>query len=71
MAIEIGLYRDGLTKGLQMSIDYADENGDGHGYRLAGPKFSGSSSRIFVHRLSSSDADRIRQYLDLEFPVKS
>lgn len=65
----IKLDRDGWTKGLQLSIDLEDDDGGGVGYRLAGPKFNGSSQRVFWHRLSERDAAELRQYLDAAFPL--
>lgn len=64
----IKLDRDGWTRGLQLSVDIQDEGGGGHGYRLAGPKYNGSSERVFWHRISERDASEIRRYLDLAFP---
>lgn len=65
--LEIRLDRDGWTKGLQLSIDLSDEK-DGIGYRLAGPKFNGSSTPVFSHRLTERDANELRRYLDMAFP---
>lgn len=65
----IKLDRDGVTKGLQLSIDLENENGGGVGYRLAGPKFNGSSTPVFKHALNEWDAIEIRRYLDVAFPV--
>lgn len=64
----IKLDRDGWTKGLQLSIDLEDDKGGGVGYRLAGPKFNGSSTSVFTHCLSERDANEIRSYLDAAFP---
>lgn len=58
--------RDGWTKGLQLSIDLEDS----HGYRLAGPKYNGSSTSVFRHVVTERDAKEIRRYLDTVFPVE-
>lgn len=65
----IKLDRDGWTGGLQLSIDIEGKNGDGCGYRLAGPKYNGSSSTVFKHKLNERDAKEIRSYLNVAFPV--
>lgn len=57
------LDRDDLTGGLQLSIN--DGNG---GYRIVGPKFSGSSKRLQHYRISERDAEKIKEYLDCAFP---
>lgn len=51
--------RDGWTDGVQLSI------GDGHGgYRIAGPKFNGSSTTLLTRELTERDITEIRMYLD-------
>jgi hypothetical protein len=60
--------RDGWTDGLQMSISQLDENGAGHGYRIAGPKFNGSGEVLLKRELDERDAAEIRAYLDAVFP---
>ena len=61
----LGVYKDGWTKGTQVSI------GDGStGYRLYGTKFNGSSSVILEVKISESDAEEIRRYLDAAYPKK-
>lgn len=64
--ISLTVSKDGWTKGLQLSIDA----GDG-GYRIAGPKFNGSSTVLLTHQLDQRDVDEIRRYLDDAFPLKS
>ena len=50
--------RDGWTKGLQLSI--GDDDG---GFRLAGPKFNGSSEPVLTYKLTSArDLDEIESY---------
>lgn len=61
----LGVYRDGWTKGIQVSI--GDKDG---GFRLYGPKFNGSSTPICEIKLSESDAVEIRRYLDSAYPQK-
>lgn len=67
MAVEIGVYKDGLTGGVQISIDHRNNDGGGHGYRIAGPDFSGNSLLIKKASLTERDANEIRRYLDNEF----
>lgn len=52
--------RDGWTKGIQISIGTADS-----GYRIAGPKYNGSSASLVNHRLSERDIREIQTFLDL------
>lgn len=59
----ISVDRDGLTGALQLSIDLERPDGTGHGYRLAGPKFNGSSKKVFRHQLGGRDVQEIRSYL--------
>ena len=61
--------RDGWTKGIQLSINQLDEEGLGHGYRLAGPKFNGSGETLLTRTLDERDAEEIRRYLDAVFPM--
>lgn len=66
--ITLEVSRDGWTDGLQLSIQQTHENGGGHGYRLAGPKFNGSGKTLLTRELNQRDADEIRTYLDAAFP---
>jgi hypothetical protein len=66
--VALNVSRDGRTGGLQLSIDQECDNGTGHGYRIAGPKFNGSGENLLKHRLTERDADEIRVYLDSAFP---
>lgn len=61
--------RDGWTKGLQLNIAEIDEDGSGWGYRLAGPKYNGSSENLLRVELKERDAREIRQMLDKAFPL--
>jgi len=35
--------------GLQLSINVEDKDGSGHGYRIAGPEYSGGSATLLKH----------------------
>lgn len=61
--------RDGWTNGLQINIAQLGEDDKGWGYRLAGPKFNGSSTTLLKTELDQRDADEIRKYLDDVFPT--
>lgn len=54
MTIEID--RDGWTNNIQVNISKTDASGCGHGYRLAGPKYNGSSTQLWSHPLTPDDA---------------
>ncbi|PVC80527.1 hypothetical protein DBP19_35920 [Streptomyces sp. CS090A] len=64
----IDVDRDGWTKNLQLNIATLDENGSGMGYRLAGPKYNGSSKNLLRVELDERDAAEIRAALDAAFP---
>lgn len=66
--ITLEVSRDGWTDRLQLSISQLDDEGRGHGYRLAGPKFNGSGEALLKRELDQRDADEIRAYLDAVFP---
>ena len=61
--------RDGRTGGLQLSINDVYEHGGGTGYRLAGPKFSGSGEVLMSHALTSRDVGELRRWLDRAEPM--
>ena len=65
----ISVDKDGWTKGFQLSIGVENEKGGGHGYRIAGPKFNGTSSTVLKHHLTERDAREIRAFLDKQFPA--
>lgn len=50
--------KDNLTGGIQISIN----DGDG-GYRIAGPKYCGTSETLKTHVLTEQDVWEIRRYL--------
>ncbi|MFJ2676339.1 hypothetical protein [Streptomyces sp. NPDC087525] len=67
--IEITVDRDGWTNGLQINIVRVDDNATGWGYRLAGPKYNGSSKNLIRRELDERDAKEIRAMLDKVFPL--
>jgi hypothetical protein len=73
MSDQLSMYvgQDGATGRLQLAIRKTDESGAGHGYRIAGPKFTGTGSVLLEHKLNADDADEIRRYLDAVFPPKA
>jgi hypothetical protein len=74
--IEAGVYLDiheataYAGRPLQVSINKLDADGGGHGYRIAGPKFTLSGSRLLRRvKLDPHAAAEIRRYLDLVEPA--
>lgn len=61
--------QDGWTGAFQLSVDLRRPDSSGHGYRISGPKFNGSSKSIFKHTLTERDAKELRRYLDLVWPA--
>lgn len=49
--------------GLQVSIGASEDDGSGHGYRLAGPKYAGNSELVLEVVLDERDVQEIRSYL--------
>lgn len=49
---------------VQISISEVDENGNGGGYRIAGPSFAGNSRLLTSKTLNERDAKEIRSYID-------
>lgn len=62
--IYLSIDRPGYTNGLQVSIEEIDEDGNGNGCRIAGPKYLGDSTNLRAIRLDGRDAERIRRYID-------
>ncbi len=62
-AVFLCVDRDGLTGSLQLSIHLTRPDGGGHGYRIAGPKFSGTSKKVLHHQLTARDAAEFKDYL--------
>ena len=48
---------------LQISINAEDENGGGHGYRIAGPKYDGRGVTLLKHYITERDVSEMVQYL--------
>ncbi|MFD8577210.1 hypothetical protein ACFV1H_17995 [Streptomyces virginiae] len=67
--IVLDVDRDGWTNGLQLNIAELDENNSGWGYRLAGPKYNGSSKNLLRVELDERAAAEIRKMLDKGFPL--
>lgn len=67
--IVIDVDRDGWTKNLQLNIATLNENDRGWGFRLAGPKYNGSSKNLLRTELDERDAAEIRKALDTAFPL--
>lgn len=65
-AVSICVWRDGWTKRLQLSLG----TGDVPGYRLAGPKFNGSSKLLLSCPIDEHGAAEIRSALDRHFPAR-
>jgi hypothetical protein len=69
--IEAGVYLDiheataYAGRPIQVSINKLDADGAGHGYRIAGPKFTLSGARLLRRvKLDARAAAEIRRYLD-------
>jgi len=56
--------RDGLTNGIQLSIEQRDAKNSGTGYRFAGPKYSGCGTNLLRHRLNARDIAELRRHLE-------
>ncbi len=51
---------------IQVNICTRDDNGSGHGHRIAGPKYGGSGSQLLKRvEIDAATAKAIRSYLDL------
>lgn len=68
LGLTLDLDRDGWTRGFQLSLTVTKDGKPQHGYRLAGPKYNGSSTNIQRRTLTQHDADEIRRMLDRVFP---
>jgi len=53
---------------LQLQLTQLDQDGNGTGYRLYGPKYQGASRTVFERDLDERDAAEIRRMLDAAFP---
>lgn len=63
--VYITVERDGWTDGMQLSVNVEYSDGRGHGYRIAGPKFNGSSQVLKKHSLNTRDINEIEGYLKM------
>ncbi|GHG15369.1 hypothetical protein ACFFSH_39365 [Streptomyces filamentosus] len=54
----------------QISLNAVDDEGNGHGYRLMGPKYAGRSRNLLTADLDERDANEIRALLDEVFPPR-
>lgn len=61
--VVIEIDRDGLTGGLQANISELDEVGYGHGYRLLGPKYSGTGTNLARKVIDQRAAREILRYI--------
>lgn len=66
--IKLDIDLDGWTQSLQANLVQADADGLGWGYRLAGPKYNGSSRNLLSRTLNERDAREIRDALNAVFP---
>ncbi|PAX90145.1 hypothetical protein CLM85_06345 [Streptomyces albidoflavus] len=66
--IKLEVDRDGWTSNLQVNLAQVDDNDSGWGYRLAGPKYNGSSRNLLSRTLDERDAQEIRDALNAVFP---
>lgn len=66
--IEFTVSRDGLTGGLQLAINERHPDGSGGGFRIAGPKFSGTGQDLLRAKVDERTAKEVRYYLDKAFP---
>jgi GTP cyclohydrolase I len=49
----------------QLSINIEDDDGGGgHGYRIAGPKYDGTSGRLLKHYVTERDRSELHAYID-------
>lgn len=64
MSVELSVDRRAFDGALQVSINWRDDKGGGHGYRIAGPKYDGSGTNLLRHQLTDRDKEEIRRYLD-------
>lgn len=49
--------------GLQLSVNEVDERGSGGGYRIFGPKFSGTSTVLRSYVVDERDAREVIRYM--------
>lgn len=61
--VSLDLDRCGCCGSLQLSINFTQENGSGHGYRIWGDSYNGRSTNIRRRVLTNRDIREIRSYL--------
>ncbi|MEU3386337.1 hypothetical protein [Streptomyces albidoflavus] len=66
--IKLDIDLDGWTQRLQANLVQGGPDGLGWGYRLAGPKYNGSSRNLLSRTLDERDAREIRDALNAVFP---
>ena len=64
MKIYISVDKRSYDGALQVSIGKSDDDGGGHGYRIAGPKYDGSGKQLLCHTLTQRDKEEIISYLN-------
>ncbi|RPE34956.1 hypothetical protein [Kitasatospora cineracea] len=68
--ITIAAYRTHAENRTQIVLSQTDENGRGHGYRIAGPKhYNSGVTELISADLTARDAAEIRAMLDAMLPV--
>ena len=63
MTVYLAVDRRQCDGAIQLQIGVRDEDGGGHGYRIAGPKYNGDGHNLLWHQLTERDIDVIRSYL--------
>jgi hypothetical protein len=63
--VSLDIDRCGCCGSLQLSINFTDEKGSGHGYRIMGDSYNGRSSNVRRRVLDARDIREMRSYLDL------
>lgn len=61
-SIEIHVDQDGWTRRIQIGL----MSSEGFGFRLAGPKYNGSSTNLLSHTLTEKDVEAIQNILNLQ-----
>lgn len=63
--VYISVDRRTVDGALQISIGVQGDDGNGHGFRIAGPKYDGRGTTLLKHFLSDRDKREIAEYLAL------
>lgn len=63
--VTLSVHRNGHSGAIQVSINEVDEDGNGHGYRILGPKFCACHQHPTLAQceLTERDAAEISSYL--------